>query len=100
MAGKGLALAVIVAVIARPLAVGLSTIGVGFAVSERALVGWAGLRGAIPVVLATLPVIRHVPHSQEFFNIVFFAVIVSATVQGLTVGPLATALSARRQPRR
>ena len=92
VAGKGLALAVIVAVIARPLAVALSTVGLGLARSERVLLGWAGLRGAIPVVLATLPVIRHVPHSQEFFNIVFFAVLVSATVQGLTVGPLATAL--------
>ena len=56
------------------------------------MLGWAGLRGAVPVVLATFPVIDHVPGSLEFFNIVFFAVIVSTLVQGTTFEPLAARL--------
>ena len=54
-------------------------------VAERALLGWAGLRGGVPVVLATLPVIDRVPGSVEFFDLVFFAVLVSTLLQGATV---------------
>jgi potassium/hydrogen antiporter len=92
VAAKGLVLAVIVVLIARPIAVALATIGQDFTRLERALLGWAGLRGAIPVILATIPVIEHVPRSLQFFNIVFFAVLLSATVQGVTIGPLASRL--------
>ena len=49
----------------------------GFALRERVVLGWAGLRGAVPVVLATFPVIEGVPGSEEFFDIAFFAVLVS-----------------------
>ena len=56
------------------------------------MLGWAGLRGAVPVVLATFPVIEGVPHSLEFFNIVFFAVLLSTLVQGATFEPLARRL--------
>ena len=49
----------------------------------------AGLRGGVPVVLATLPLIDHVPRSLEFFNLVFFAVLVSTLIQGATVELLA-----------
>ena len=56
------------------------------------LLGWAGLRGAVPVVLATFPVIEGVRHSLEFFNIVFFAVLLSTLLQGATFEPLAERL--------
>jgi cell volume regulation protein A len=46
----------------------------------------------VPVVLATFPVIEHVPRSIEFFNIVFFAVLLSTLVQGSTFEPLARRL--------
>ena len=46
------------------------------------MLGWAGLRGAVPVVLATFPVIAEVPGSRELFNIVFFAVLVSTRAAG------------------
>jgi cell volume regulation protein A len=92
VAAKGLVLAVIVVLIARPVAVAVATIGQNFTSRERVLLGWAGLRGAIPVILATLPVIEHVPRSLQFFNIVFFAVLLSAAVQGITIGPLASRL--------
>ena len=51
-----------------------------------------GLRGAVPVVLATFPVIADVPGSDELFNIVFFAVLVSTLLQGTTFEPLAARL--------
>jgi cell volume regulation protein A len=64
----------------------------GFSGRERVVLSWAGLRGAIPVVLATFAVIADVPRGLHFFNIVFFAVLVSALLQGSTVGWLARRL--------
>lgn len=89
---RGTVLALVVAVLARPLAAFAATVRTRMNVAERALLGWAGLRGGVPVVLATLPVIDHVPGSVEFFDLVFFAVIVSTLLQGATVEPLARAL--------
>jgi cell volume regulation protein A len=89
---EGTALALVLVMVARPVATWIATLGEGFDRRERLVLGWAGLRGAVPVVLATFPVIEHVPHSLEFFNIVFFAVIVSTLVQGTTFEPLARRL--------
>jgi cell volume regulation protein A len=89
---EGTALALVLVFIARPVATWLATLGEGFDWHEKLVLGWAGLRGAVPVVLATFPVIEHVPHSLEFFNIVFFAVIVSTLLQGTTFEPLAKRL--------
>jgi cell volume regulation protein A len=86
------ALALILAVVARPIAVFLVTAPFRYSLSEQVVLGWAGLRGAVPVVLATFPVIDDVPHSLEFFNIVFFAVLVSTLIQGSTFEPLAKVL--------
>jgi potassium/hydrogen antiporter len=85
-------LALVVAVLARPVAAAVATSFDGLTREDRLLLGWAGLRGAVPVVLATFPVIEGIPRSLEFFNIVFFAVLVSTLVQGSTVGPLARRL--------
>lgn len=82
---KGTLLGLTVAFIARPVAAFVATLGAGFRPEERLLLGWAGLRGAVPVVLATFPVIAQTPRSLEFFNIVFFAVVISTLIQGSTV---------------
>ena len=89
---EGTVLGLVVAFVARPLATVLATASEPFTAAERAVIGWAGLRGAVPVILATFPVIDGVPHSLEFFNIVFFAVLVSTVVQGSTVEGLAARL--------
>ena len=60
-----------------------------FSAAERFTLGWAGLRGGVPVVLATFPVIAEVPDSRDFFNIAFFAVVISTVLQGSTFEPLA-----------
>src|SRR5919199_1290590 len=89
---EGTVLALVVVLVARPLATLVATGPAGYSLAERGLLGWAGLRGAVPVVLATFPVIDHVPHSLEFFNIVFFAVVLSTLLQGGTFEPLARRL--------
>jgi cell volume regulation protein A len=78
--------------IARPFAAFVATAFDRFSVRERIVLGWAGLRGAVPVVLATFPVIEGVPRSLEFFNIAFFAVLLSTLLQGASIEPLARAL--------
>jgi NhaP-type Na+/H+ and K+/H+ antiporter len=93
VAGALLAAGIAASVVASRMRVPALTLflGLGMLIGSDGL-GWAGLRGAIPVILATLPVIRHVPQSLKFFNIVFFAVLLSTAVQGLTIGPLAASL--------
>lgn len=79
---EGTALALVVMFIARPVATAMVTLPFHFSWAERGALGWAGLRGAVPMVLATFPVLAGIPQSQEFFNIVFFAVLLSTVVQG------------------
>jgi cell volume regulation protein A len=91
---EGTILALVTAVIARPVAVALATGPARYSLAERGLLGWAGLRGAVPVVLATFPYIEGVERSLalEFFNIAFFAVLLSTVLQGTTFEPLARRL--------
>jgi cell volume regulation protein A len=89
---KGTLVALVIVFLARPIGAFAATLGFGYGLGERVLLGWAGLRGAVPVVLATFPVIAGVEHSREFFNIAFFAVLVSTVVQGVSFGSLAEAL--------
>jgi cell volume regulation protein A len=89
---EGTVLAIVAAVIARPLAAIVVTAFNNFTMRERVVLGWAGLRGGVPVVLAIFPVLAHVPDSLQFFNIVFFAVVLSTVLQGSTFVPLADRL--------
>ena len=89
---QGTVIALVVVVLSRPVATFASLAFQGFSWQEKALLGWAGLRGAVPVVLAIFPVIANVPHDDELFNIVFFAVVISTIVQGVTFVPVAKLL--------
>jgi potassium/hydrogen antiporter len=89
---EGTALALVLVLVARPLSAAVATALDDYTGGERLLLGWAGLRGAVPVVLATFPVIAGVPKSELFFNIVFFAVVISTLLQGGTVEWLARKL--------
>ena len=86
---EGLALSAVLILIARPLAAFLATALSPFGMRERAMLGWAGLRGATPIWLATFPVVAGVGTGQELFAIVFFVVVTSTLVQGASFEPLA-----------
>ena len=81
----GVALALLLVVVIRPAAVWISTAFSNFTARERALLGWAGLRGAVPIVLATFVLSAQVGERETIFNAVFFVVVVSTLVQGTTL---------------
>jgi cell volume regulation protein A len=76
---------VLLMLVIRPAAVWIATAFSNFTARERALLGWAGLRGAVPIVLATFVLSSHVGESETIFNAVFFVVVVSTLVQGTTL---------------
>lgn len=94
VAGPGLAVTAVLMLVARPLSVFI-TLAPFRAYGWRAklFVSWAGLRGAVPIVLATFPIVAGVAGAQSIFNIVFFVVLISSIVQGPTLGWLARRLS-------
>jgi cell volume regulation protein A len=81
----GLALAVLLVIVIRPIAVWISTAFSKFTARERVLLGWAGLRGAVPIVLATFVLSSELGKAETIFNAVFFVVVVSALLQGTTL---------------
>jgi potassium/hydrogen antiporter len=89
---EGAAIAVATAVLARPAAAVLVTAAAGFSLKERLLLGWAGLRGATPIVFATFPVTAGVEHGMLMFNVAFFVVLLSTVLQGTTIEPAARLL--------
>jgi potassium/hydrogen antiporter len=89
---KGLALSAALILLARPVAAFIATAFSPFNARERLMLGWAGLRGATPIWLATFPVVAGVGQGQELFAIVFFVVVSSTLVQGASFEPLADSL--------
>ncbi len=89
VAGKGLLLSVFLIFAARPLATLLVTQFGGLNIRERTILSWAGLRGAIPIWLATFPVVAGVAEARLIFDVVFFIVVTSTLIQGATIEPLA-----------
>ena len=85
VAAQGAGLALFLAIVARPIVTWLCLLPFGFRWREVLYVGWVGLRGAVPVVLATMPVLAGVPGAERLFDIVFFIVVVNAFVPGATV---------------
>lgn len=80
--GYGLLLAAILIFVARPVGVFLSLIPFNFKFKELVFISWVGLRGAVPIVLATFPLIYGIKNSDLIFNLVFFIVITSSLLQG------------------
>ena len=77
-----LALGVVLLLVARPLSVVVSTSPFRMPWRQQAFLSWAGLRGAVPVVLATVPVTTGVPGTVWMFDLVFVLVVVFTLVQG------------------
>lgn len=81
-------------IIGRPLSVFLCLLPFGKKITLRSrfFVSWVGLRGAVPIIFATYPVVAQVPGADAIFNIVFFITIVSLIIQGTTVSKVARLL--------
>jgi cell volume regulation protein A len=89
---EGLILSAVLMFVARPAAAVIASLVAPFRFRERLMLGWAGLRGAIPIWLATFPVIAGIEGSELLFNVVFFVVVTSTLIQGATFEPLARRL--------
>ena len=100
VAVSGLALALLLVFLIRPIAVWMSTAFNDFTARERLLLGWAGLRGAVPIVLATFVLSSQVETANTIFNAVFFVVVVSAILQGTTLERVAGKLDLLSPARR
>ena len=92
VAPEALALSAVLIFIARPVAAVVATLFAPLNMKERLMLGWAGLRGATPIWLATFPVVAGIKESNELFAIVFFVVVSSTLVQGASFEPLANRL--------
>ncbi len=92
IAGVGLAIALFLMVVARPVSVFLCLAPVSMPLAEKGFLAWVGLRGAVPIVLATVPLTAGISGGQQIFNVVFFTVLVSVLVQGLSLAGVAKRL--------
>jgi cell volume regulation protein A len=82
VAPVGMAIAVLLGFVVRPLVVWLCLLPFRYPQREVLYIGWVGLRGAVPIVLATFPVLAGAPGAARLFDLVFFIVVVSALAQG------------------
>ena len=83
-----LAVSAVLILVARPLAVVISLLPFRMPWQEQAILSWAGLRGAVPIVLATFPATAGLEEGQTIFNVVFFVVLTSTLIQGTGTVPL------------
>ncbi|RAI81818.1 potassium/proton antiporter [Macrococcoides caseolyticum subsp. hominis] len=89
---QGLLIAIVLMFVARPISVWLTLFWTDLSKKELTFISWAGLRGAVPIILATYALLAEVENSELIFNVVFFVVLLSALLQGMTLVPLANKL--------
>jgi cell volume regulation protein A len=90
--GPGIAIAVFLMILARPIAVWLCLLPFRFGRRETIFASWVGLRGAVSIFLSAIPVLVGLPHSEMYFNIAFIVVLASLLIQGWTIIPVARRL--------
>ncbi|PWV95474.1 potassium/proton antiporter (CPA1 family) [Hoeflea marina] len=89
IAVPAVALAFLLVFVARPFAVWLCLLPFDYSQRETAFISWVGLRGAVSILLAILPILGNLDNGQLFFNATFIVVMVSLAIQGWTVKPMA-----------
>ncbi len=83
--GSGLLLTLLLMVVARPASILLCTLPFSLTLRKKTMLAWVGLRGSVPIILATFPFTAGLPQADIYFNIVFFVVIASVFIQGTSI---------------
>ncbi|MGB5350814.1 MAG: potassium/proton antiporter [Polyangiales bacterium] len=92
VAAVGVAIALFLMLVARPVSVFLCLLPFSYRPREKVYVSWVGLRGSVPIILATFPASYGIAGANQIFNLVFFIVLVSVLVQGMSLVPVARRL--------
>lgn len=85
----GILLFITISFVARPITIFMCTSFTKLSIKEKSFLSWSGIRGAVPIVLATYPAAAGIDPDHEIFNIIFLAVVLSMIVQGTTIGKFA-----------
>jgi cell volume regulation protein A len=85
IAGEGLLIALLLMLVARPASVFISLLFSRFRNRAKLMISWTGLRGAVPIIMATFPLAAGLPNADLIFSVVFFVVVTSALMQGPTL---------------
>jgi potassium/hydrogen antiporter len=93
VATEALLISAALILVARPVSVFVSLAFERFSLREKAMVSWVGLRGAVPIILATFPLVEGIPEAEGIFTVVFFIVLTSVLVQGTTIPLVAGSLT-------
>lgn len=92
VAGTGLLVSAFLMFVARPFSVFVALAPSKFDWREKLFISWVGLRGSVPIILATFPLLYGIPRADLLFNLVFFIVLTSALLQGWSISLAARAL--------
>ncbi|HWP92493.1 MAG TPA: potassium/proton antiporter [Thermodesulfobacteriota bacterium] len=90
--GVGMLLSLFLIFVARPASVFLTLLFAKINIREKTMISWVGLRGAVPIILATFPLVSGVSQAEMIFNLVFFIVLTSALIQGTSIPLIARLL--------
>jgi cell volume regulation protein A len=85
IAGFGLLASLFLILVARPVSVFVALAFSRFKLNEKVMISWVGLRGAVPIVLATFPLLARLPRAEMLFDLVFFIVLTSILLQGTSI---------------
>jgi len=97
--GIGLLISFFLILIARPLTIFLCLAPFKTGFKDKVLISWVGIKGAVPIILATFPIVAGIEGADLIFNIVFFITITSALIQGSTIYTLARYLGLTTKPK-
>ncbi|MEA5538611.1 potassium/proton antiporter [Limnoraphis robusta Tam1] len=98
IAGVAIVISLFLMFVARPVSVFICLAFSQVSFSEKLFISWVGLRGSVPIVLATFPLMVGLSEADKLFNIVFFIVLTSALIQGLSLAPVARRLGLVESP--
>lgn len=96
--GVGLIISIFLILVARPLAVFICLSPFRVGVKDQIFISWVGIKGAVPIILATYPIVAGVSGGDMIFNVVFFITITSALIQGSTINTAAKYLGLSEEP--